>query len=435
MTTRTLRHRSLAVSTGIVVAALALAGCSGGGSGDADGPVTITMWQNSADSDAIKAVYAAWEEKTGNTIEAISIPAAGFEDATLTRWATGERPDVLEWHPVRGFLASLNPEENLLPLDGMPYIEQSGELYDSVGSWDDHVYAAILNTPGLFGMYYNKAALEAAGVEPPTTFNDLVEVCGAIKAKTPGVAPIYQAGADMWPLTALPFNLWGGSFDFATKVAHNEAKLTDEGSPFTAALSKFKEVQDAGCFNDDATTGTVSGGFAAVTAGEAAIVFQASDQLSSLQAAAGGPDQADALIGWGSVGTDEPYANYQPGPNGTYMLPKTGDAAREAAAKDFIEFATGEYYQTYIDQSGVNPVIKAPGIEAPTDISELQQAINTFYNDSPQQPLFNADIAGFGNFVQLMPQLLAGQLTPQTLADQLQSIIAQASTAAGVEGW
>lgn len=428
-------RRVRAIAAAAVAAALALTGCSGSVPEASSGPVTLTVWFNSADSDALKGIYSAWEAKTGNKLELVSIPAAGFEDATMTRWATGSRPDILEWHPVKGFLAGLNPEENLLPLDGMPFIEYSDGLYDSVGSWKGHVYSAILNTPGLFGMFYNKEALTAAGVQAPTTYDELVAVCQAIKTKTPDVAPIYQAGADMWPLTALPFNLWGGSYAEATKIAYNEAKMTDAGSPFTAALEKFTSLQDAGCFNSDATTGTLTNGFAELAAGKAAIVFQASEQLPSLQAAAGSPEKADELIGWGSVGTTEPYANYMPGPNGTYMLPKTGDATREAAAKDFIEFATGEYYQTYISASKLNPLIKAPGITAPTDIPKLQQEINTFYDSSPKEPLFNSDIAGFGNFVQLMPQLLAGQLTPATLADKLQAIIEQASIAANVDGW
>jgi raffinose/stachyose/melibiose transport system substrate-binding protein len=436
MKSSSLRRRGLAVVGVAAAAALALAGCSSSGSDSGSGKhVTLTVWYNSADTDAEKAVYAAYEKKSGNTIKLVSIPAAGFEDATMTRWATGSRPDILEFHPVAGFLAGLNPEQNLQPLDGMPYIKQSGDYYQSVGTWNGHVYAAVMNTPGMFGMYYNKAALANAGVEAPKTYDDLVKVCQAIKAKTPGVAPIYQAGADQWPLTALPFNLWGGSFDYAEKIAYNKATFNQKDSPFPVALQKFKDLQDMGCFNSDATTGTVTAGFAAITGGQAAIVFQSSDQLSSLQAAAGSPEKADETIGWGSVGTTKPYANYSPGPNGTYMAPITKDSDREKAAKDFIAFATGSYYQTYVDQAKINPLIKAPGITAPTGLSKLQQSINDFYDQSPKQPLFNSDIAGFGNFVQLMPQLLAGQLTPETLADKLQAIVQQASVAANVKGW
>ena len=116
-----LRRRILAAVGVAAAAAIALTGCSSSGSGSSSsgGKVTLTLWFNSADTPAEKAIYTAWEKKTGNTLKLVSIPAAGFEDATMTRWATGSRPDLLEFHPVRGFLAGLNPEENLQPLDGI----------------------------------------------------------------------------------------------------------------------------------------------------------------------------------------------------------------------------------------------------------------------------------------------------------------------------
>jgi len=430
--------RSTRCTTALLAGAtlLALVGCAPGeGEPVPDGPTTITMWSSSADTDAERNLYTAWEEASGNSIETVAIPANGFEDATLTRWATGDRPDILEFHPVRGFLAGLNPEENLLPLDGMPYIEQSDGLYDTVGSWKGSTYAAVLAAPTLFGMYYNQAALDDAGVEAPRTYEELREVCAAIQEKTPGVVPIYQAGGDAWPLTVLPFNLWGGSYSYAEDIAYNQAAFVADDSPFLEALDRFSELQEDGCYNDDIATGTVADSFAAVSAGEAAIVFNHSGSLADVQAAAGSPEAADLALRFGSVGTEEPYANFSPGPIGSYMAPKSGDTAREEAAKDFIEFATGEYYQTYVDDAGITPVIKAPGVEAPDDISELQRQINALFDDAPREPLFNSDIAGFGNFVQLMPQLAVGQLTPEEVGERMQAGVEQASRAAGVEGW
>ncbi|MDR1077731.1 MAG: extracellular solute-binding protein, partial [Propionibacteriaceae bacterium] len=330
------------------------AACGSGGDGDADSgdePVTMTIWVNSADRDAEKNLYAAYEEATGNKLEVISIPAAGYEDALMTRWATGERPDLMEWHPEPAFMAGLNPTENLVPLDGMEYIAKSGDLYQDNGNWDGKVYATILAAPGLFGMYYNKAVLAEAGIEAPTNYAELKAACETLKTAAPDVTPIFQAGGSKWPLTALPFNLMGGNYDYALKIAYNEAKFGQEGSPFLAALEKFKELQDAGCYNADINTATEEDSIDALYTGQAAILFQSSGEIPLFASAAGDDEAAmSEAVGWGAVGETEAWALTQPSPQGSYMVPKTGDSAKESAAKGFIEFATGDYYQTYVNE-------------------------------------------------------------------------------------
>lgn len=432
------RERTLLASVALATTALVTLGATGCSSdsatNDPAGPVKLTIWVSSADQQAHKNLYEAWQKESGNELEVVSISSAGYEDALMTRWATGSRPDLMEWHPERAFLAGLNPEENLQQLDDMSFIERSGDFYENEGNWNDHIYAVVLSGPSLYGMYYNKNVFAEAGLEEPATYDQLMDSCLALQDKLPDVTPIFMAGGTLWPLTVLPFNLWGGHFEDGEDIAHNRAGFGDEGGPFLTALEKFKELQEAGCYNKDINTATEEQGFDAVYNGTAAIVFQTSGEYPVLEAAAGGDGEAlSAAVGWGSVGETESWANFQPVPRGTYMAPKSGDAAKEAAARDFIEFATGDYYQTYIDELKVAPTME--GVEAPTDISPLLQEINDFYATAPKEPLFNANIAGFAEFVQLMPQLAAGQITPEELAAKEQASVEQASRAAGVEGW
>lgn len=397
--------------------------------------VTITLWQNSGDTVAETNMYSAWEAKTGNKIEIVPMPSASFIDGTMTKWGTGSHPDILEWFSDGAFLAGLNPDENLQPLDDMPFIGLSDGLYDRTGIWNGHVYAVLLRAPVLYGMFFNKQVLADAGIEVPKTYEDLKAACATIKEKLPDVAPIFQAGGSSWPLTVLPFNLWGGDFAYGEKIAYNEAKFGDEGSPFVDALTKFVELQDAGCYNADITTATLEDSARAVVDGKAAFLFQNTSEISSLLSAAGSEDVMDERLGFSSVGDEQPYANFQSNPLGVYVLPKSGDAAREAAARDFVSWATSEYYQTYINEAKTPPTIQLPGIQQASDVSALQQQVNEFYATAPKEPLFNSNIAGFGEFVNLMPQLAAKQIDPQQLADRLQAVVTQASMAAGVKGW
>lgn len=424
---------STTLTTTTAAAALLLASCAAGMAQSA--PVTITLWQNSADTPAESDLYKAWEKKTGNKIELVPIASPSFIDTVMTKWGTGSHPDVLEWFSDGAFLAGLDPDDNLQPLDGMSFIKQSAGLYDNTGIWNGHTYAVLLHAPILYGMFYNKDVLDKAGIKPPTTYAELKADCATIKEKAPGVAPIFQAGGSSWPLTVLPFNLWGGHFDYGQKIAYNQATFGGDGSPFVDALKKFVELQDAGCYNSDITTATEEDSDRALVAGKAAFLFQNTAEIVGLQSAAGGADAADQKLGFGSVGEEKPYANFQSNPIGVYVLPKSGDAAKEAAAMDFIQFATTDYYQTYVNEAKTPPTVMLPGIQQPSGVSKLQLAVDEFYATAPKEPLFNSNIAGFGQFVDLMPQLAAKQIDPQQLADSLQNVVSQASVAAGVKGW
>ena len=52
------------------------------------------------------------------------------------------------------------------------------------------------------------------------------------------------------------------------------------------------------------------------------------------------------------------------GPIGSYLLPKTGDQAKEAAALDFVRYVTGPGYPGYIEASGTFPIVNGAGINS-----------------------------------------------------------------------
>ena len=73
-----------------------------------------------------------------------------------------------------------------------------------------------------------------------------------------------------------------------------------------------------------------------------------------------------------------------PGLIGTYMLPRTGDATRQAAALNFIHFITGPGYAAFIA-----PVRKLPahqGAQGPANTSRLLNDIKAAYDKGPRAP-------------------------------------------------
>ncbi len=426
-----MKLRALAAAITVGTLAAGLAACSTAGQGTA---TTLTLWHNSADSPALLQLYKDFEAASGIRIDLVDVPSDAFETTVLTKWATGERPDLLEYHPTVANLLALNPKNTMVDLTDMAFVSKSGDLYKGMGSIDGRVYAAITGFPSVFGMYYNKEVFKANGLEPPTSFGDLRSLCQ--KLKSTKVAPIWESGGSVWPTQVLPLmylaeaNLGN---EYGAAVAANKQSLAAPGNQFIAALQAYSDLGKEGCFNSDATSATFEDGLKAVYNGTAAMTALHSDTYASLLADAGG--DADALaakVGFVPVSATKPVGTWAGGPLGTYFVPKTGDSAKEAAAKKFIEFATGDGYQKLVNDAKAFPVISTA--TSPGGFTSLQLEYQAAY-EKESAVGFNSNIAGFFGFATETTKLLAGQTTPEDAAASMQTQVEQASKAAGVAGW
>ncbi|MFE5671651.1 ABC transporter substrate-binding protein [Agromyces sp. NPDC056523] len=430
---RITRTITAAVAVGTVL--FAVSGCSASSdSEDAAAADSITIWHNAADNDGIKALYDGFTEATGIEVELEPIPADGFESTVTTKWATGDRPDILEYHPTSSALALLNAGENMQDLSDMDFVDASGTLYDNAGSLNGKVYAAITGFPSIFGLYYNKTVFDEAGLEVPQTFDDLLAVCPDLQAA--GVDAFHESGGSQWPTQITPF-LYGADAnvgnELGTALAHNEVAVNDPDGVVVKGLETYLEVRDA-CFQDNYATGTFENAVTEVYSGNAAMTVIHSDTYDIWQDAAGGDEELlSETVGFTGLSTETARAAFGPGPLGSYMAPKTGDAGKEAAALKFIEYATGEGYGPLIEANKAFPVID--GYDVPEGISGLKQEFKDAY-DSGATIGYPTDVTGFGdNFAADISRMLAGEITAQELADATQANVERASKAAGIEGW
>ena len=106
---------ALAVGTALSFYAVSLAQAAG---------VTLTVWHNTSDPAAVLALYAAYEKASGNKLNLVDIPADGMEQTVLTKWASGDRPDILEYHPISSSLDQLNASQTLIDLTGEDFVKQ-----------------------------------------------------------------------------------------------------------------------------------------------------------------------------------------------------------------------------------------------------------------------------------------------------------------------
>lgn len=441
--------KTIVKAAGVVAAfALSLSACSSpsgsdGGSGvPADGSAKVkakklTVWTNAADSAAIRDVYKRFGDKFGVKMNIVAIPADTYETQVQTKWASGDRPDILEYHATSLFWA-LNPAKNLVDMSHMPYVAKSGKMYDVAGSLEGKVYAAITDTPALLDLFYNKKVFEKNGLQAPQTYADIENICTTLKKNDPSVAPIWESGGSVWPTQILGAIMYMGSAqksdDWANKVLQKKTTIDAPGSPFKASLEEYKKLHDMGCFNKDATTAKFEDSVKAVADGKAAMVALHSGLISMFNAQFGGDTaKTDATIGFAYPSADGAVSAWAPNLSGTWYVPKTGNDAKESTALAFIQYATGAGYQDYVNATKTFPVLE--GATLPEGGQGLTQQVEAAYKDSTQLA-FNSNLPGFNAaFANYLTGILSGSETPADGAKKSQKVFKQAATAAHLPGW
>ena len=147
--------------------------------------------QNTADWWA-KFVEDFNAENTGINLNVEVVSWNDIYTVVNTRIANGEAPDVLNIDVFADYQA----DDLLLPIQDVVSEETYSKMYDAflAQSEVDGTVWAVPDLASARALYYNADILEAAGVEVPTTWEELTAECEAIKAYDEN---IYPWGIDM----------------------------------------------------------------------------------------------------------------------------------------------------------------------------------------------------------------------------------------------
>ena len=145
-------------------------------------------------------------------------------------------------------------------------------------TYDGQIYAIPLNIAAAC-VFYNKEIFEEAGVEVPTTYDELLEVCAKIKEA--GYTPITISAGTAWCLSMLAGYLCDREgVDLPAINAGEESWVQDKtiaAGEKLLELSQYFQETAAGDSNDDAT--------AALYFEEAAILIQGSWAIGQMNGA------------------------------------------------------------------------------------------------------------------------------------------------------
>jgi len=397
--------------------------------------VTLSVWLGPNNTDAIKQIFDDYTKATGIQFDQTVFPVP-FEQNLLAKWATGERPDILQFHAIGNWLVQLNPEQNLIDQSDMPFVKNTvAGLLDRAGNYRGKYYAAIIDYPFIDGVFYNKQVFQRLGLKIPTNYQELLAVCAAIKQKAPNVAPIYTGGGDQWPLQVLAFIMWNDDIKADARMIDdlnaNRIKFTDPR--FVAGIAKEKEILDKGYYNKDILTAKFTDEQSHLMDGSAAMVVNGSWIVGSLLDGYG-LDKVNQTVGFFGLSARSNIVSWQTVGLGEFYRPKTGDDAHEAAAKDFINWVTGSYYKTYLDNSKQFPVMKGYAVPASGVAQASIDANNALLKSSVAQYQQTLQ-AAYGPFESFLSAMVAGQQTPLQVAQSLDTEFERSARQQGLPGF
>ncbi|WP_162463382.1 ABC transporter substrate-binding protein [Paenibacillus psychroresistens] len=286
--------KSLLVGT--VVIGL-LAGCGSKSSTDSTNPeatkaaegkksnVTLTIaasqnWIRQADKD----IAADFTQETGIKVDFQVNPDDQYKDVIKSKLATKEATDIIYF---QGGVSAyeLLPADNLLDLTNEAWVARETEWAKGGTTLDGKVIG--LNRWGTdgWGIMYNPELFTKLNLKVPTTYEEFLAVCEAIKAA--GIIPIFENAKDTWHL---PLWLNNIAYQVSAKDSSLYGKLADGTTKFAdipqaeMAVAQLKELADKGYLGKDFMSNDWNGAIPALGEGKYAMILTYTSWSSEVKA-------------------------------------------------------------------------------------------------------------------------------------------------------
>lgn len=303
-----------------------------------------------------------------------------YSEFIKTKDSVGEFPDVMEMRDTALYVRAGK-------LEALP--EDIVSLFKTTTDFDGSVYAVPLAGENTNGIIYNKKYFDENGFTEPTTYDEFIALCEAIKEKG-DMAPLVVGGQDIWHMGFLFHKVYNDQVlsqdpDF---IEHCYEGTKDFSDPtFKAALEELQTImsyaQDGWVSTPDAQITTF------LVNDMAAMMYSGTHMFSQIASA-----DPDFEIGWFAV----------PSPDGKVRLVGGGgasglaisaeaaqDANKKAAAEAFIKFFyEPENYKVYCETlSAIPATVEQPEMDV---IDVLQEVIDATNNADDLAPMWNARV-------------------------------------------
>lgn len=417
-----------AAASVLLTAALALAGCSGGGgetaspSGDAgknpsggqgggEQQVTLSMhsWRVE-DTEGYKKLIAAFEAKNPNIkIEFKPFKATEYNTILSTALQSDSGPDLLQLRPYAPGI-SLATAGYLEPLDNVPGIQNFPKNVTAASTGKDgKVYGMPLSL-STTQFYYNKKIFEENGLKEPKSWDELIAAAKALKEK--GIVPISFGAKEGWLLSLSNGVIAPASFGdgYVDKLLKGESDLK---SP--EYLKSVQRMQELIPYFPENYVGLDQNDMRTLFATEkAAMYINGSFELEGIRKL-----NPNLQLDFFPMPTDDGKQVITTWVDGSYAVNAKSKHKQEALK--FLEFmATKEFAETFAKQ--FHSISAMPGVKTDDPLvdkmAELSQSSSVPYlmvihfaqgNPTTKQVLENS-----------LQGMYLGKLTPEQVVEEVQ---------------
>ncbi|MDN4615764.1 sugar ABC transporter substrate-binding protein [Leifsonia sp. F6_8S_P_1B] len=416
-----MRKRAIAAAAIAAAVSLVVAGCSGsgGGSGSSGSGSTITYWASNQgtsldnDKQVLTPVLNDFTKQTGIKVKLEVIGWNDLQTRIQTAVTSGQGPDVLNIGNT--WAASLQATGAFLPFGDSEMKAIGGEdkfvktALETGGASGQTVTSVPLY--GLaYGLYYNKKMFSDAGVQPPTTWEELV---AAAKKVTTGSTYGFSLAAGSYTENA--------HFAFINSAQNGGAWFDKDGKPtFTTSenvdgIKRYLDLMQADKVVNTSNA-QYDNGVQAVNdfaTGKVAMILSQNNADSSIVANGMKSDQY-GVVPFPSPEGGKPVASHVAGINlSIFKNTKNKDAALK-----FVKYMTSEDTQATLGKPFATlPVLN--GAKATfTDNAEEAATFQKIYNEmSKPLPLVPAEDQFENTVGKAMNDMFAKIATGGTVSD------------------
>ena len=297
------------------------------------------------------------------------------------------------------------PLDEYLEADGWKDTFSSDAVF-AQQTYDGQIYAIPLNIAAAC-VFYNKEIFEEAGVEVPTTYDELLEVCAKIKEA--GYTPITISAGTAWCLSMLAGYLCDREGVDLDAIASGEESWVNEKTLAAGEklleLSKYFQKTAASDSNDVATAGLFDE--------EAAILIQGSWAIGQINGA--NPDFEDIC------GVFQ-FPAIEGGNDPNRIIAKSDSLAMSSttehpeAAIALMKYFTDDTAQKYTAEVGGKIPVTKVEYDIDAAPAELSYVMDIFENASATFGFYNESLAtteAGAFFDDQMVAMYLGKVTPE----------------------
>ena len=423
-----MRHPSPVVLA--AAAACLLTACTGGtpdssgGGGDDDAPLRYLI-EALEDADALSRFedhLADFTEESGIEVEVEQLDLDTMRTVLQTQLRSEEGPDVFNWGSGPGIGGAL-AEAGLLYDLTEAYEENDWEVYDFAKervTYDGKIYG-IPGEMETVGLYYNVAVFDDLGIEPPTSLDELREVCEAIREG--GLVPMAFGDQEGWEGS----HLLSMALSSAIGAERMEALLAGEESwespEVVDALTFWQEANENGWLPESPTSVDYDTMTSLYISGEAAMIPTGSWFVNDLAADA---DFESAYIPFPSPDGEGIFAAGLG--SGPFVAANTGNPEGAIQLLDFL--ASEEHGQWTVENLQTIPTrpVDTEGLDVDPLLAQVLDQVSSL-SEGGTELGYNIDVLMPETFNEAMfssiQGVFTGQSTPEEAAAAMQAAAEQ----------